>query len=107
MNQSAVRRATTLVCVILSAVAFAVPALASHTLTITQIGEGFYAVDPVKALYEDDEVVSLRATPDTPFTFVGWEGTGSYGTRERLTPLPVSTLPRFAWARRVSRNGSP
>ncbi len=50
-----------------------------YTLTITPIGSGTVAVDPVQATYHYGDVVTLTPTADPGWTFTGWSGnaTGS------------------------------
>jgi len=51
----------------------------THTLNITVSGNGSVAKDPDQVSYDYNTVVTLTATPDTGWHFVGWSGdtTGS------------------------------
>ncbi|NLI80094.1 MAG: hypothetical protein GX443_00180 [Deltaproteobacteria bacterium] len=53
----------------------------TYSLTVSQVGEGTIQVDPSKSAYAYGETVTLTATPDTDWTFAGWDGgSGSAGT---------------------------
>ncbi len=61
---------------------FTVEALAvpgPHTLTVTSTGSGTVSTDPDLAEYDHQTSVTLTATPDTGWEFIGWSGdlTGS------------------------------
>ena len=50
-----------------------------YTLTVTPIGSGTVALDPVQLTYHYGDVVTLTPTADPGWTFIGWGGdaTGS------------------------------
>jgi len=45
-----------------------------YTLTVTSIGSGSVAVDPLQDTYLYDDVVTLTATANAGWTFTGWTG---------------------------------
>ena len=45
-----------------------------YTLTGHRTGNGYVTVDPVKDLYDQDELVTLTAHPDPGWEFSGWTG---------------------------------
>jgi len=46
----------------------------THTLTVTQVGEGVITQMPAGATFNYGTVVTLTATPETGWSFAGWSG---------------------------------
>ncbi len=60
------------------------PAATQYTLDVTWKGDGRVTVDPDKTLYDEDEVVTLTAVPDSGRRFAGWSG-DVHGTDLQVT----------------------
>jgi hypothetical protein len=53
---------------------FGPPPVQTYALDVSTVGSGTVALDPPGGVYESGSVVTLTATPDAGFAFVGWSG---------------------------------
>ncbi|MCL2218864.1 MAG: glycosyl hydrolase family 8 [Chitinispirillia bacterium] len=59
-------------------------------LNVVIDGKGFVKRSPDKYLYAKDETVTLTAAPDLGYTFEGWTGEGSGGSKEAAITVTMS-----------------
>ena len=63
---------------------------AQYTFSATSSGNGSVNWTPQKALYGDGEIVTVTATPNNGYYFVGWTGTGGFASTNNPVEVTIN-----------------